>query len=63
VEAYKYGLGLGLDNSTLKMLLFDIRGEDVADQDKISDGMTVSEIEIWKEGMRTIAEEYLGAKN
>lgn len=33
MEAYKYGLGLGLDNSTLKMLLFDIRGEDVADQD------------------------------
>lgn len=59
VEAYKHGLEIGLDDATLKMILFDVRGEDVADQERPSDGMTVGEIEIWKEGMKTIAEEFL----
>src|SRR5690606_40655171 len=34
MEVYKYGLKLGLDNATLKMLLYDIRGDEVQDHDR-----------------------------
>ncbi len=55
IDAYKYGLGLGLSEDTLKMILYDIRGGAVEDHEKLSDGMTMGEISAWREGMETIA--------
>lgn len=63
VEAYKYGLQLGLDNATLKMLLYNIRGGEATDHDRISVGMTVEEIDLWKAQMDEIAKEFLSASN
>ena len=48
MEVYKYGLKLGLDNATLKMLLYDIRGDEVQDHDRLTEGMTVGELQEWQ---------------
>lgn len=62
MEVYKYGLKLGLDNATLKMLLYDIRGDEVQDHDRLTEGMTVGELQEWQKNIDIIATEYLGVE-